>query len=191
MSSASASTPAPWWEQLSAARASCGDDRASTFAQLATVRASAQGRLRGRPAVRTIAVRSFAENKVRFVTDLRSGKAHDAREHTAAELAWYFAATRIQFRMSGTLALCTGDAAADMWATLHDGQRVWWGWPTPGEDRAPQDQFGELPHEMPPHFAVGVLEPDFVDVLDLSVVPYRREIHECCDRVWTARAVNP
>lgn len=184
-------SPQPWWAQLASAMQASAADRSHRYAQLATVTAASHGRRAGRPAVRTVNIREFADRRVSFVTDTRSAKARDVREHAGVELAWYFPEVKMQFRLSGALSLRCGEEASEEWERMHDGQRAWWGWPCPAESRAAEEEFGEVPQSVPAHFAVAVLQPDYVDVLDLKVVPYMREVHECKAGEWTIEAVNP
>lgn len=188
-----------WWDQLSTAILESNSDKGYSYAQLSTIRGPKSGRLSGRPAVRTVNIRSVKDRRLYFVTDLRSGKADDiaAGPTRFAELAWFFPKCNKQFRLSGSLFLRSGDELArNVWADLHEGQRRWWAWPAPAEKRAPQSAFdAPVPEDPPAHFCVGELLSDHVDVVDLSVMPYMREMHNLTEEGgkndWKTELVNP
>lgn len=210
------SPPIPWQAQLHAAWRSAEPNSSTTsfIAQLSTIRGPSNGRYAGRPAVRTVNIRRITSSSLFFITDTRSGKCHDIDHASSphAELCCYFPQPSLQFRISGVLAFLphSHPESQQFWASLYQTQREWWTWPRPGADRAPIDQFEQIEPSgtAPDNFCVGKLDADFVDVLDLSTVPFMREIHELstsapkvCDGPtvkreqenggWQARRVNP
>ncbi len=169
----------------------------ATWAQLATVRCDSSGPLSGRPANRTINVRSADATGVWFVSDLRSGKADDIFNggNQYGELCWYFPERKMQFRLSGTLQVDEG-ARSDLWRELSAEQRAWWALPAPGSavDGVMQKECQNvLEGEMPAHFCVIQLEVDFVDLLDQKPRPMRREMHskDGASEDWSVQLVYP
>jgi pyridoxamine 5'-phosphate oxidase len=130
---------APWRSPLSRALHRNRRQTFSRYPQLATVRPN------GRPANRTVVFRHFLDdtNGLLFVTDQRSEKIEHLAHNPAAELCWYFAHTREQFRLSGEMALldatCTDPETLQIrqaaWATLSDNARQQFIWPAPGQPR--------------------------------------------------------
>jgi pyridoxamine 5'-phosphate oxidase len=190
--------PAPWRPPLELAL-DRNPDAAARFVQLATVRPG------GRPANRTLVFRGFraGSDQLRFATDVRSAKVAEIRHYARGEVCWYFAATREQFRLAGTLELIGADAPdaakrrerAELWAALSDAARTQFTWPAPGDDRAPDGAFAGPapdPRQPPASFGLLLLDPDAADHLELTVLPHRRTAYERgADRNWLCRFVNP
>ncbi|NJL91303.1 MAG: pyridoxamine 5'-phosphate oxidase [Coleofasciculaceae cyanobacterium SM2_1_6] len=65
----------------------------------------------GYPANRTVVFRGFLgeTNQIKIITDLRSQKASQIRDHPQGEICWYFPKSREQFRFRGSLTLVTAD----------------------------------------------------------------------------------
>jgi pyridoxamine 5'-phosphate oxidase len=65
----------------------------------------------GYPANRTVVFRGFLgeTNQIKIITDLRSQKASQIRDHPQGEICWYFPKSREQFRFRGSLILVTAD----------------------------------------------------------------------------------
>lgn len=177
---------------------------ADRFAQLGTVRSD------GAPACRTVAFRGFLPDdppgRLLFCTDARSRKVPQLQADRRAELCWYLAGAREQFRLRGPLeCVCEGypddalqAARLRIWRDLSEGTQAGFFGPQPGEDRAPDTAFErppeaeELESLMPPNFCLLVLEPRRVDHLRLVAGPDRRTIHtRRDDGAWRARPVNP
>jgi PPOX class probable FMN-dependent enzyme len=171
----------------------------SRFVQLATVR------LDGRPAIRTVVFRGFLDDSCNlvFTTDVRSAKCAEIERSPAAEVCWYFAVTREQFRLSGSIrvvdastpAASLQDARREAWRELSDETRASFAWPTPGEPRdfqAPRTPISvdaEAPHE---HFALMLLSAREVDHLELVGDPQHRWKYAADARGrWSGCEVNP
>lgn len=65
----------------------------------------------GYPANRTVVFRGFLEetNQIKIITDSRSQKASQIKDHPQGEICWYFPKSREQFRFQGLLTLVTGE----------------------------------------------------------------------------------
>lgn len=190
------STPPPWRLPLDAARSAQPADPSTRYAQLATVRPD------GRPANRTVVVRDLVGPSARplFTSDARSAKLDDLNAEPRAELCWYFGPTREQFRLSGVVEVVGDDAPAGLaslrhnaWDALPDGSRRTFAWPPPGAPRADPAAFeGDTPVGPPAEFLVLLLDPEWVEHLDLRTHPHTR-IRYVRDAKggWSAEAVNP
>lgn len=195
----------PWTQQLKNSIQASQQNPTNSHAQLSTVRGPSSSNLQGRPACRTVNIRAFRQNKLFFLSDLRSDKANDIKHGKShfAEICWYFPETKKQFRISGILAFyCDDTTSADMWASITHSERKWWTWPSPGQPRAAACDFEtNVPNTAPPYFCVCALCADFVDVLYLELVPFMREKHvlkqaggstnQYSDEIWSATMVNP
>jgi pyridoxamine 5'-phosphate oxidase len=136
---------APWRTAL--AKAIHGNRKlpSARYPQLATVG------LDGRPANRTVVFRGFFAhtNCLQFITDARSAKAEQMTHQPAAELCWYFAQTREQFRMAGDLCLVGAHhpnphlqaSRVQLWQQLSDAARLQFNWPSPGDIRQDNQPF--------------------------------------------------
>jgi PPOX class probable FMN-dependent enzyme len=189
---------APWRSALARA---LHRNRALVYArylQLATVRPD------GRPANRTVVFRGFWRdtNQLKFVTDARSEKTAQIERSRWGEICWYFPKTREQFRIAGALSLITADSSdaaslADRqatWQDLSDAARSQFAWADPGKPRTPAECFDVPPPEATtplPHFCLLLLEPDFVDHLELRGEPQNRWQYQRTQEQWSTQAVNP
>jgi pyridoxamine 5'-phosphate oxidase len=186
---------APWRSPLASALHRNRSLPNSRYAQLATVRSD------GFPANRTLVVRGFLPggNQLRFVTDGRSEK---VKEGVSAELCWYFPKTREQFRIRGRLRLVDqlcqdGEllkARRMLWHELSDGARLSFLWPEPGRARAGAEAFViDLPDNRVPaeNFCLLLMEPIYVDHLELRGQPQNRCIYRLENGEWEMRNVNP
>ena len=151
-------------------------DPTSRYAQLATVDSD------GRPHVRTIVMRGCmgeltgpdAEKAGRLhfwiITDRRSAKLTEIQHQPAVEIAWYFGATRQQFRLAGQMHY---DLSADSeirqnaWARISTPAKVQFYWPEPLQPRDPFQSMQFQVHENPDHFAAS---PDSFVVMSLEVM---------------------
>lgn len=171
----------------------------SRYLQLATVRPD------GRPANRTVVFRGFLEgsDRLQIVTDARSEKWAQIRENPWGEGCWYFPKTREQFRLSGQLTLvdaACGDVSLQLkrqeaWTKLSDAARTGFALPPPGQPRAEALAFDvPVPHgiEPLPQFCLLLLDPDWVDLLQLRSEPQNRWIYRRQrDLTWSVSWVNP
>lgn len=189
---------APWRSPLARA---LHRNRALVYArylQLATVRSD------GRPANRTVVFRGFwgETNQLQFVTDARSEKAAQIESSIAGELCWYFPKTREQFRIAGTLTLVRHSssdlnllqARQSAWQALSEGARSQFTWPDPGKPRATQAEFELSPPatDIPlPQFCLLLLDPNWVDHLELRGEPQNRWQYQRQDGNWSMQPVNP
>ena len=191
-------SPTPWRSLLE--RALERNPQPNTrYLQLATIQAD------GRPANRTVVFRGFFEDtdKLKFFIDARSQKIAQIEYQPWAEACWYFAETREQFRIAGSLDLVQADrpdaalqqARQASWQALSDPTRLQFAWPYPGEPRANAAAF-ELPPPNPIEplldFCLLLLEPVQVDHLELRGEPQNRWIYcRNSDRAWSTQAINP
>ncbi|MBD2388402.1 Npun_F5749 family FMN-dependent PPOX-type flavoprotein [Cylindrospermum sp. FACHB-282] len=170
------------------------------YLQLATVRAN------GSPANRTVVFRGFLEdsNQLKFITDIRSEKADQIENDSAAEVCWYFPKTREQFRITGDLTLVNGDdsypdlqpARIKMWQELSDAARLQFAWPNSGKPRVkePEAFTPPAPDAIQPlaNFCLLLLEPIQVDHLELRGEPQNRRIYRFDkNQGWFCAEINP
>lgn len=187
---------APWRSPLARA---LHRNRSLTYArylQLATLRST------GRPANRTVVFRGFLPdtNQVQMITDRRSQKVEQWHHQPASELCWYFPKTREQFRLSGMLTLVTADSEAHqadrhhLWQTISAAARTQFAWPTPGHPRASDpitvDRAQESDRPLD-NFCLLLLDPDWVDHLELRGDPHTRHTYDRQGDQWIMQAVNP
>ena len=176
---------------------------ASRYVQLATVDH------RGRPANRTVVFRGWRdpESQLQFVTDARSALRESAGTSKAAEIVanpwaevcWYFAKTREQFRIAGKLQLIdahSNDFQAErqaVWNQMSDAGKTQFYWPLPGATRI-AETFGEpeLTLTPAPDFCLLLLSPVMVDRLELRGNPQSRSRY-CLldDQEWSIELINP
>jgi PPOX class probable FMN-dependent enzyme len=140
-------------------------------------------------------------NCLLFVTDRRSHKVVELTHHAAAEVCWYFANSREQFRIGGAIALIDANQTTpeavqlrhQVWAKLSDNARQQFAWPHPGQPRVetgfePSDLAPQTPLET---FVVLELTPDWVDHLELRGEPQNRHQYWLVKGTWQQQAVNP
>ncbi|MEM1413871.1 MAG: pyridoxamine 5'-phosphate oxidase family protein [Myxococcota bacterium] len=159
------------------------------YAQLATVGAD------GGPRCRTVVVRglSDAPRGVWFVTDGRSAKATELAQDPRAELCWYFAGLREQYRLRGRVRAWDDAGRAEAWARLSPASRATFLWPPPGTPRQDDDVFppetrGAHPLEC---FQAFTLVPERVDVLSLAPSPHERIEWNSEGGEWAERRMRP
>jgi pyridoxamine 5'-phosphate oxidase len=175
----------------------------SRYLQLATVDH------RGRPANRTVVFRDWRdpESQLQFVTDARSAlreaagtsKKQEIADNPWAEVCWYFAKTREQFRIGGKLQLIDAHstelqaARQAAWERMSAAGKVQFYWPLPGAARA-LEIFAEPELTLSPaaDFCLLLLDPVQVDHLDLRGNPQSRSRY-CLqdDQAWSIEPVNP
>ena len=118
------------------------------------------------------------------------------------EVCWYFNDARLQYRLAGQARVLTSTASASelelrqsVWAALSDSTRVQYAWPEPEAelDRRALDAATPAPTDQsaPETFAVVVLVPDEVDVLQLGREMQREQHQRQEDGSWTVKVVNP
>ncbi|MFS8893467.1 Npun_F5749 family FMN-dependent PPOX-type flavoprotein [Synechococcus sp. O70.2] len=192
-----------WRAKLQAALHRNRSDPAARYLQLATVDPC------GRPRNRTVVFRGFLgeTDRIQLAVDSRSEKIHQIAHCPLAQICWYFAKTREQFRIAGTLEAITAghpDPQAQqqrqqLWQQIPEEGRLLWFWPEPKGPLAPPEAFvAELTPEKasspPPTFVLLLLDPTEVDHLQLrgdAIYPQRRTLYERSPQGWQCRAVNP
>ena len=168
----------------------------SRYAQLATLRPD------GRPANRTVVVRGLLDpgGLPLITTDARSAKATDLAARSRAELCWLFGETREQFRLLGRVSLVgpddqgkLGEERRRVWSELPEPSRRSFAWPAPGAPLAEPAEFEVTTPEFPPRaFVLMVLDPEWVEHLDLRPQPHARTrfVREG-QYEWTIEHINP
>jgi pyridoxamine 5'-phosphate oxidase len=176
---------------------------ASRYLQLATVDH------RGRPANRTVVFRGWRdpESQLQFVTDGRSAlrntsgtsKAEEIINNPWAEVCWYFAKTREQFRIAGKLQLinaqstdCQPERQA-AWEKMSDAGKIQFYWPLPGAVKTEEEfEAPQLTLEPATDFCLLLLSPVIVDRLELRGDPQSRSRY-CLldDDEWSIESINP
>mmetsp|Transcript_263 Transcript_263/g.646 ORF Transcript_263/g.646 Transcript_263/m.646 type:complete len:209 (+) Transcript_263:55-681(+) len=126
-----------WRERLQASIAQSRKVYGGNFVQLATAGGD------GRPHVRTVVFRGFAEDEraIRVISHSQAAKIAQARENPAAEVVWWFAKSSEQYRLSGRLQVVDSaesdgrlrDLRVSQWKDLSDPAREQFFWPTPGK----------------------------------------------------------
>uniref|UniRef100_B8HVY3 Pyridoxamine 5'-phosphate oxidase-related FMN-binding n=1 Tax=Cyanothece sp. (strain PCC 7425 / ATCC 29141) TaxID=395961 RepID=B8HVY3_CYAP4 len=171
----------------------------SRYLQLATVGKN------GRPANRTLVFRGFLgqTDSLQFATDARSAKVEQIEDCPWGEICWYFAKTREQFRISGSLQVIGSEdqqpylqqARTQLWQNLSDPARLQFGWPAPAAPRSATTAFAPPTpdrHTPLPQFCLLLFDPQQVDHLELRGNPQNRWLY-CRNSTgtWESRAVNP
>lgn len=121
---------------------------------------------------RTVTFRGFGDEGIRLqiATDCRSAKIREIRSNDMAEICWYFAVPRVQFRIRGEVAIVDAQsprrtARTEVWESL---------------SRRARDQFsmvrGQDNSSPPPNFCVLLFRPLEVDELDLRENPRLRRV---------------
>jgi pyridoxamine 5'-phosphate oxidase len=193
-------TPSPWRFLLDQALNENRHFANSRFPQLATIG------LDGRPANRSVVFRGFEANTdyLQFVTDARSAKVMQISQQPAAELCWYFAHTREQFRIAGDL-IPIGSQCPNLelqasrnrlWQQLSDAARLQFTWPSPGSKRQLDQPFPSEPPsqiEPLPNFCLLLLMPLTVDHLCLQGDPQSRWYYtwDADANTWNYTVINP
>lgn len=133
-----------------------------------------------------------------FVSDARSDKNDELRDHPGAEVVFWLAGARMQYRVAGEVAVVRAglvDALhQQVWRELSDATRAMFFWPPGGEPYEATATFEQaVPADIgpPATFELLVLRPTMVDVLDLRRRPHERRIIEATASGWIERRVNP
>ncbi|WP_342596990.1 Npun_F5749 family FMN-dependent PPOX-type flavoprotein [Cyanobacterium aponinum UTEX 3222] len=171
----------------------------SKYIQLATITKE------GYPANRTVVFRGFLENSnvIQIITDTRSEKYSHLQTNPVAEICWYFAKTREQFRIRGKIDLVIGNnnnltwqkARQNTWNNLSKNGKEQFYWDTPGEEKIEKEKEEQIPiidEKTPPeNFCLLLLNPDKVDHLELRGNPQNRHLYTLQDNnQWSYTAVN-
>lgn len=137
----------------------------------------------GYPANRTVVFRGFLgeTNQIKIITDFRSQKASQIRDHPQGEICWYFPKSREQFRFRGSLTLVTANYASDqavnssaeelnlqtarqqLWRHISEPARSQFLWDNPGELLRNNELTNEA---ILPNFAAHVEAPDSLNPVD-------------------------
>lgn len=165
----------------------------SRYFQLATVDSD------GVPYCRTVVYRGITDdNQCVAVSDTRTDKCAQLVHNARAQICWYFAKTREQYRFSVTADVVTLDDNFELvqahWARLSDAGKKQFLW---GKPRAPRNS--ELPLKadgdfalVPAHFCVLLLNVEKVDYLNLRGTPQYRALHYCDEQGnWHSQSVIP
>lgn len=175
------------------------------YFQLATIA------LDGYPANRTVVFRGFLgeTNQIKIITDSRSQKANQLKDHPQGEICWYFPKSREQFRFRGNLTLVTDNnlqlqpARQQMWQDISLAARSQFFWAAPGEPREMIDQVAIEQVDMEKgdstaeasdpvaNFCLLLFDPFQVDHLELRGDPQNRHKHNWDGTHWTMTAINP
>jgi pyridoxamine 5'-phosphate oxidase len=152
---------------------------------------------RGWPRNRTVVFRGWLEpsSRLQFVTDVRSAKIQALSQYPEAEICWYFAKTREQYRIAGLLQLeREGTNRQRAWQAISEKAQQQFGWPPPGEARAKEIAFAPRkldPLNPPETFGLLLLLPQLVDFLQLRGNPQNRWSYELKGREWQTEDINP
>jgi pyridoxamine 5'-phosphate oxidase len=189
---------APWRSPLARALHRNRSSLDSRYLQLATVRPD------GKPANRTVVFRGFVEQSDRliFITDRRSDKLPQLAQNPWAEACWYFAKTREQIRLSGTVQTITAADPTEqklrrmIWHQLSDAARSQFLWPSPKQPKQDPSAFLVTPPEplQPVEvFCLLLLQPFTIDHLELRGEPQQRTLYQWAEATgdWQWAIVNP
>jgi PPOX class probable FMN-dependent enzyme len=152
-----------------------------------------------------VVFRGFLDNtnQLKFITDRRSPKVEQIDYQPWGEICWYFPNTREQFRIAGKLILVRdNEANLDLqkarkiaWQELSDAARSQFTWPETAKLRAEATAFqAPSPNLNEPldNFCLLLLEPDFVDHLELRGEPQNRSLYKIdSEGNWFIEEVNP
>jgi pyridoxamine 5'-phosphate oxidase len=189
----------PWRSRVSRALHRNRSLPSSRYVQLATVDTN------GHPRNRTVVFRGWQEpnSQLKFITDRRSTKIEQIDRVPQAEICWYFAKTREQFRIAGEIKSVDEDNIefrcdrVQLWQSLSANSQVQFAWPPSGEDRQDstfdRDFTLDLDPLVPPaNFILLLFNPSRLDHLELRGEPQSRYLY-CLqpDNTWTERSINP
>lgn len=152
-----------------------------------------------------------ARDDLVFTCDRRSAKCEEIARDDRAELAWYFAETREQFRVRGRLTTTTTETTETetttgeekemrvaVWRTMSAKAREQFTWANPGEVRVDdgastterrEASASDESDDAGENFAMVSLRAERVDHLALRT--NEREVHEIVHGVWVTTRVNP
>lgn len=165
----------------------------SRYFQLATVDSD------GMPHCRTVVYRGLTDrNQLVAVSDTRTDKCVQLSQSSRAQICWYFAKTREQYRFSVRADVVTLDENSELvrahWARLSDAGKKQFLWGTP---RTPRNSLSPLKAEgdlslVPVHFCVLLLNVEKLDYLNLRGNPQYRALYYLDDEAnWQSQSVIP
>ena len=158
------------------------------YAQLATVEA-------GAPRCRTVVVRGVDAERgaVWFVTDGRSAKAAQLVADPRAEICWYFAGLREQYRLRGAIEPLEPAARQEAWEGLSPASRAVFFAPPPGTPRGEGDRFAETSEapEPPACFRALRLVVARAELLELRPSPHERRAWVREGEGWVSARLRP
>ncbi|KDD77145.1 hypothetical protein H632_c9p3 [Helicosporidium sp. ATCC 50920] len=191
-----------WRASLAQAIRDNSHTREWSYMTLATVDRS------NKPRARTVVFRGFLDapghspHALTFTTDARSRKVDEVAQSASAEISWYFAGTREQFRLAGKLSVASAstpdpalkEARRGAWRATSEFGRAQFAGPAPGSARAAEPEPVAPPpglEEDPPEpFCLAFLTVQAVDVVDLrDNTRWQHALGE--DGGWLAREVHP
>ena len=190
--------------------------RGSNYVQISTV-------ADGEPRCRTVVFRGFQKLPpdhgwsrecdstscvMKMITDNRSNKVSEASQQSKAEMVWWFAKTKEQYRIRGDLRFVGGgvfdmdsdnvlaSARKEQWGNLSDPAREQFFWQEPGipysgpsdVPAGGRDEDGSL-LSLPDTFLLMLLVPRRVDYLRLT--DNYRQVDEYKEGAWVSDRLNP
>jgi PPOX class probable FMN-dependent enzyme len=169
----------------------------SRYFQLATISP------KGFPTNRTVVFRGFLDgtNYLKIITDTRSEKLIHLQQNPLAEICWYFAKTREQFRIRGKIELITeknqefNHWREETWQQLSDNAKQQFYWPHPGKTltETSQEKDFTFDDEKPVNnFCLLLFNPQRVDHLELRHNPHHRHLYLLdLQNQWFVEKINP
>ncbi|AFY68783.1 pyridoxamine 5'-phosphate oxidase-related FMN-binding protein [Thalassoporum mexicanum PCC 7367] len=190
---------APWRSFLARSLHKHKSEPQSRYFQIATVDKQ------GYPTNRTVVFRGFREkdDQIKFITDRRSEKVLHLDRQPRAEICWYFAKTREQFRIAGPLMVIDAaypdqellQARQATWQQISDAARSQFLWPAPGQPvtKSPVPDASGSPDKMEPgaNFCLVIMAPQRVDHLQLAGQQHRTIYERDRQGNWSQQQVNP
>ena len=151
---------------------------------------------RGGAAARTVVCRRVTMTGDIFLfSDARSDKVAQVRRAASAEVVFWLSRRREQFRIKGVVTILDDpELRRACWAELSAPARAMYLWPAPGtpreEDAASFPREVEPSHPVPDPFAVLVVRPGAMELLDLKPHPHDRRRWRA-SAGWREERVNP
>jgi pyridoxamine 5'-phosphate oxidase len=150
----------------------------------------------GAARARSVVVRRIKDDGVHlFVSDARSEKNKELRIRMEAEVVYWLASQRVQFRLRGPAVPKRSIGARDVWKELSDATRATFFWPAPGEPRV--DAAEEFPAgvgrdvEPPESYELIRFMPMEVERLNLNPHPHDRRRWVMTEQGWQEAWLNP
>lgn len=189
----------PWHSDMQKALQLNSSNPESRYLQFATVSSH------GLPNVRTVVFRGIQQQtgKLIFHTDRRSEKIRDIEHSPSAQLCWYLAQTREQFRISGCIEVIEHnddyqhDLRFQQWQNLSDSAKLSYFGDNPGALLGLDDQYQAQSEAevdlMPlnPNFTLLLLTPILVEHLQLTPTPHIRKLFRFQHETWSESRLNP
>ena len=139
---------------------------------------------------RTLVFRGFVDESdhIIMITDTRSDKFHALQVHSQAEICWYFAKTREQYRLSGNIKIFanSSDLRTSVWNKISPAAKSQFYW------YLDEELVNELSlnNIIPDTFCVLLLETQQVDYL-LLADQHERIKCQLIDKKWQETHINP